>query len=167
MHEEEEDLDALYRSSYSQLVGQVAAFAGSVTMAEEAVQEAFVQLIPRWSTARRPESPRAWLRRVALNRVIDESRRAKRRRHLTEVLRASGPPPVRHDSYPSTSPIARALADLDPAYREILLLKAADDLSVRQIAHELNIAEGTVKSRLSRARAALRTQLDQEGHHAH
>ncbi|WP_106818212.1 RNA polymerase sigma factor [Janibacter massiliensis] len=98
---------------------------------------------------------------------IDESRRAKRRRHLTEVLRASGPPPVRHDSYPSTSPIARALADLDPAYREILLLKAADDLSVRQIAHELNIAEGTVKSRLSRARAALRTQLDQEGHHAH
>jgi RNA polymerase sigma-70 factor (ECF subfamily) len=55
--------------------------------------------------------------------------------------------------------IAGALAALNPEQREVLLLHAWADLSHEEIAAALGIANGTARSRLSRARAALRAQL--------
>src|SRR5260370_40831485 len=55
--------------------------------------------------------------------------------------------------------IAGALAALNREQREVLLLHAWADLSHEEIAAALGIAQGTARSRLSRARAALRAQL--------
>lgn len=59
--------------------------------------------------------------------------------------------------------LTRALNELPADQREILTLRAIDDLSYSEIARILNLQEGTVKSRLSRARTALRKQLLQIG----
>lgn len=59
--------------------------------------------------------------------------------------------------------LIRALNALPVEYREILTLRAIDDLSYTEIAAVLKLPEGTVKSRLSRARAALRNKLLQNG----
>lgn len=59
--------------------------------------------------------------------------------------------------------LARAMNQLPVEYREILTLRAIQDLSYTEIAEILKIKEGTVKSRLSRARLALRNKLLQNG----
>lgn len=59
--------------------------------------------------------------------------------------------------------LTQALNELPAVQRQILTMRAIDDLSYAQIAEILHIEEGTVKSRLSRARAALRNKLLQIG----
>ena len=59
--------------------------------------------------------------------------------------------------------LAGAMNQLPVEYRQILTLRAVDDLSYIQIAEILRLKEGTVKSRLSRARLALRNKLLQNG----
>ncbi len=59
--------------------------------------------------------------------------------------------------------LAKALNELPVEYREILTLRAINDLSYEEIARILQLREGTVKSRLSRARLALRNKLLQNG----
>lgn len=59
--------------------------------------------------------------------------------------------------------LAKAMNQLPVEYRQILTLRAIDDLSYTQIAEILKLREGTVKSRLNRARAALRKKLLQNG----
>ena len=59
--------------------------------------------------------------------------------------------------------LAKAMNSLPVEYREILTLRAINDLSYTEIAEILKIREGTVKSRLSRARLALRNKLLQNG----
>ena len=55
--------------------------------------------------------------------------------------------------------VAKAMNELPVEFREILTLRAIDDLSYTEIAEILHLREGTVKSRLSRARLALRNKL--------
>lgn len=55
--------------------------------------------------------------------------------------------------------LRRALAELSPEQRELLALRAVRDLNYAQIAELLGVPEGTVKSRLARAREALRKKL--------
>ena len=59
--------------------------------------------------------------------------------------------------------LTRAMNQLAPEYRQILTMRAINDLSYTEIAEILQIKEGTVKSRLSRARLALRNKLLQNG----
>ena len=58
-----------------------------------------------------------------------------------------------------TALLRRALASLSPAYREPVALRDIRELSYEDIAMRLQLPVGTVKSRLARAREALRTQL--------
>ena len=59
--------------------------------------------------------------------------------------------------------LTQAINSLSADYREIITLRAVNDLSYTEIARILNIQEGTVKSRLSRARAELKNKLLQIG----
>ena len=62
--------------------------------------------------------------------------------------------------------VAQALAALPTDFREILTLRAINDLSYQQIAEILHLQEGTVKSRLSRARAQLRNKVLELGNNS-
>jgi RNA polymerase sigma-70 factor (ECF subfamily) len=56
--------------------------------------------------------------------------------------------------------IVRALGELDPDQRQVIVLRYLADLGTAEIAHELGLPEGTVKSRLSRGRERLASLLD-------
>jgi RNA polymerase sigma-70 factor (ECF subfamily) len=122
------------------------------------VQDAFLQALRRWPEVRGYDRPEAWVRRVALNRLVDHERRRGRSRRAVERMRAEPPPP----DHPVTADLdlLAAVADLSPQQRQVVGLYYLADLPVREVAEDLDIAEGTVKSHLAAARRALAAHLE-------
>lgn len=86
MGADESELRALYLAAYPRLVATVqVATASGRPDAEEAVQEAFARLVPRWSRVRGYDDPEAWLRRVAVN--VAANRRRKMRNGFAALTR--------------------------------------------------------------------------------
>ena len=145
----------LYVSSFARLVGQVAVVTADAGAAEEAVQEAFGRLWARWDTVATYDRPEAWVRRVAINLAISRWRRLRRLRPLADAAhRAHEPDAV------SAPDVQRALRTLPVRQRHALLLHHVLGLPVRDVASELGVPEGTVKSWLARGRGALQQLLD-------
>lgn len=160
----DEGFEALYAATYVRLVRVLTLACGSQPDAEEVVQEAFVRLLPRWARVRNYADPEAWVRGVAF-RLLSNRRRARRAAERTWAR--FGPPddlavPVDEDRID----VARALATLPAQQRHVVVLHHLLGLPVEQIARELDVPAGTVKSRLSRGRAALAPMLLSEEHHA-
>lgn len=150
--------DELYHACYPRLVAQVYAFTTDLTEAQDAVQDAFTRALARTGGLRGIDNPEAWLRTVAVNVV---RRRWRRRMVLDTILRRDRPvqPCVTAPPGPEGTDVREALARVGAAYREVLVLHYFADLPVDEIADLLGVRPGTVKSRLSRARAALAVQL--------
>lgn len=107
-------------------------------------------------------SARPWLLGIATNLLRNEWRAEKRGANL--LTRLSGGLAAAHGGTgESAEPLGRLLAQLDPDQLDVLLLYAWEELSYEEIAAALGIPVGTVRSRLSRARAHLRDGLDREG----
>ncbi len=117
-----------------------------------------------------------WLYRLAANAAIDFLRRERRRRSLLTVPltgedgdRALDIPDRRLDPQGEAErrelqgAIQRGLARLTAEHREILVLREFTGLSYAEIAQVLRLEEGTVKSRIARARLALRRALLEDG----
>jgi DNA-directed RNA polymerase specialized sigma24 family protein len=98
----ERAVGALYASSYRRLVGVVGAVGGDRQEAEEAVQDAFVRLLDRWSQVSRYDDPEAWVRKVALGKL---SNRRRKLRNGLAAARRHGPAPTSRAraATPSTS----------------------------------------------------------------
>ena len=133
---------------------------GSHDDALELTQDAFVkawQALPQWQ----PEAQfRTWLIRIANNTALD----ALRRRKLVEFVPLedsfdapdSGPDPERQaQATQEVRQLEASLKRLAPEHREILLLREVEEMSYEEIGRVLSLSEGTVKSRLARARTAL------------
>lgn len=149
----------LYATTYVRLVSVLAVAAGSRAEAEEVVQEAFVRLLPRWSVVSRYDNPEAWVRSVAFRLLSNRHRRARVARR---VLGRSGPAEHSPPASAERVDVRRALAALPLAQRQVVVLHHLLDLPVAEIAAELGLPIGTVKSRLSRSRDALARLLGEE-----
>jgi RNA polymerase sigma-70 factor (ECF subfamily) len=132
--------------------------------ADDLAAQTFVVAFARRATFRPDASDaRPWLFGIA-TKLLANDRRAEHRLLETygrlsgdarvAVMPASSAPDSDHD-------VAAALAKLDPAQRDVLLLHAWGDLSYEEIAEALEIPIGTVRSRLARARAGLQIALAQ------
>ena len=141
----------LYAATYARLVGTLTVATGSRADAEEVVQEAFARLLPRWSTVETYDNPEAWVRTVAFRLSASRWRRAK---VAARAMARIGAPPDVAPPDGTRLDAERVLEGLPRAYREVLVLHHALGLPLEQVAAELRIPVGTVKSRLSRARAA-------------
>lgn len=117
-----------------------------------------------------------WLYRLASNTCLDFLRSVKRRKQFsltmedadgeTQLLDLPDPAPTPEASLLSAEEsalLAAAMRQLDPEQQRILTLRVVNDLSYTEIAAVLDIKEGTVKSRLARARENLRKKLLQLG----
>ncbi len=133
---------------------------GSRDDALELTQDAFVkawQALPQWQ----PEAQfRTWLFRIANNTALDALRRSK----LVEFVplentfdaAAGGPDPERQaQATQEVRQLEVSLNKLGAEHREILLLREVEEMSYEEIGRVLSLSEGTVKSRIARARAAL------------
>lgn len=138
----------LYRTAYLML--------GDHQLAEDLTQTALAKTYASWRKVKDPGAAPAYARVVMANTAASWFRRRSWRNELpTETLPESG---VDHD--PSTGPaLLDALATLAPRQRAVVVLRYYDDLSVREVAHALEISEGTVKSQTSDALARLRALL--------
>jgi RNA polymerase sigma-70 factor (sigma-E family) len=155
--EHADDFDAFYAATYARLVGQLYAVTGDLAEAEDAVQDAFVTALRKRSQLARLNNPEAWVRTVALNGVRHRWRHASVvRRYQAKVPGPQGPV----DVGPEHVAIVTALEGVDADQREAVVLHYLADLSIADIAAQLGVPEGTVKSRLSRARARLAGLLD-------
>ena len=151
----DEDFDEFCRRSYPS-VERVAMFIiGNRSEAEEVAQEAFVRAYSHWSRVRVLASPESWVRRVAANLAISAARRARVRRAFRAEVRETVQPVE-----PPDGELLRALGSLSPAQRTVVVLRFAYDLSVEQVASELNKAPGTVRALTAQGLKRLRERLD-------
>ena len=151
------DVRAVYEASYRRLVAQAYVISGDRVEAEDAVQEAFARAIASGSRFDAVDNPEAWLRTVALNVIRRRWRRARMFRALSPRLATAPDVPGISEDHVA---VVEALRSLPFAQREALVLFYLGDLPVHEIAATLMVAEGTVKSRLTRGRAALAALMD-------
>ena len=150
---------AFYAGSYRRLLGQLFAVTGDLAEAENVLQEAYARAFARWSRVGGYDLPEAWVRRVALNLAAMAERSLRRR---ARALLRLGPPPLVPELGPELLDLRHALATLPLAQRQVIVLHHLVGLPVEEVARELRLAPGTVKSRLARGRAAMADLLDHE-----
>ena len=126
--------------------------------AEEAVGEAVLRAWERWGTLRDPEAVRPWLLKITVNCAHGLRRKNGRVTSMADMAQVAGtvePPPV--------SGLWEAVCRLPRDSRAVVTLYYYEDMTVAEIARVLGVAQGTVKSRLSRARSRLKEMLREEG----
>jgi RNA polymerase sigma-70 factor, ECF subfamily len=150
------------------VIGRLAAVARLIlrdsSAAQDAVQETLVEAWRGLPTLRDPERLEPWLRRLLVRACADHARRDRRRRiaeiPVAGVWRATSE--IAADGIVLRDEVERALAVLPIEQRTVLVLAYYLDLPVSETALALGIPVGTVKSRLDRARSALRAALESE-----
>jgi RNA polymerase sigma-70 factor (ECF subfamily) len=140
-------------------VAAVALVTGSRPAAEDAVQEALVRAWERATKGEAIDSLGAWVATVALNVSRSGVRRKMAERRARQRLGAQSVT-MTDRSHGDTVDIERAIAMLPRRQREVVVLRYLLDLNTAETATTLRINEGTVKSELSRARAALAQRLN-------
>ena len=140
------------------------AVCGNAADAEDAAQDAFVKAYTSLSRFRRGAPWRPWLLRIVANEARNRRRSAGRREHLALRAARAEPQPAASEPGVPDRELLEALARLEPAHREVVVLRHLLDLPEAECAQVLGCRKGTVKSRLSRALAKLRVEL--EGAHA-
>ena len=137
---------------------------GDAALAEDAAQEAFLAAwrgLPRFRGDSRLST---WLYRLTTNAGIDWLRREKRYRSTDDVTELELPddapsPQEQAEQSETQSAVRRALSRLSEEHRQVLLLRYMQELDYGEIAAALDVSEGTVKSRINRAKGRLRELL--------
>lgn len=132
--------------------------------AEDVTQEAFLAAWRALPEFRGDCRFSTWLYRLVSNAAIDCLRREKKHRDTGDVddleLPDGGPSPQEQAERSDTrDAVRRALDRLSPEHRQVLLLRFMQELDYGEIARALNVSEGTVKSRINRAKSKLREVL--------
>lgn len=130
--------------------------------AEELSQETFLALVRSGSRYEPRALFRTYLYAIAL-RILRAHRRKAAFRATFLGQREQIPDVLHHDGTESALWVRRAIAKLDPIDREILMLREFEQLSYAEIAELLRLPVNTVRSRLFRARVALRSLLEAGG----
>jgi RNA polymerase sigma-70 factor (ECF subfamily) len=146
------DVAELYAAAFRRLVTSLYAVTGDLTEAEEVVQEAFVRAVALGAKFSGVDNREGWVFRVALNVART---RARRRILLERLLRREDRMPIVPDRSDDHIALMAALRQLPAGQRYAIALHYLVDLPLDQVAAVLNVSVGTVKSRLSRGRAAL------------
>lgn len=149
----EADFEAFYAEWRDPLRRAVALATGDVIASGEAVDEAMTRALVRWDRISSYDKPEGWVYRVALNWSKGLFR--KRNRELLTAIDMEGP---RSDPLPDLD-LIEAVERLSLRHRAVVVGRFYLDWSTAEVAEALDVAEGTVKSRLSRALEQLASDL--------
>lgn len=152
---QDDDYVAYVEARYQRLVRAAVLLGCARGDAEDAVQDALLRCYGAWARVSAADDRDAYVYRVLVNGIV----RGRRRRWRGEVPHAAVPEPTPAGDpavdVPLGQSVRTALARLTVEQRQVLVLRYFADLTEAQIASVLGIAPGTVKSRASRALAAL------------
>ena len=150
---------------------------GNPEDAAELTQEAFLNAWRGLGRFQGESSFSTWLYRLATNACIDFLRREKRRQNLSMTVSLDDEEEARQVELPDErytperelertevrQAVAAGLEKLTPEHRQVLVMRELSGLSYAEIGAVLGLEEGTVKSRIARARNALRKVLTERG----
>lgn len=164
------------------LFNAVARLVGDRDEAAELTQEAFTRGLASIETFRGDSGPYTWLFRIAVNLSISRLRKVQRHRvfsldqpssgngqsgrhedqasGLIDRVRATTPgPSAQLEQRERAEQVVAALGRVEPEYRAVLIMRDVEGFDYQQMADVLDLPLGTLKSRLFRARIALRDEL--------
>jgi RNA polymerase sigma-70 factor (ECF subfamily) len=160
-------LECLYRLRGGELLAYLAGICRDEQVAQELLQDTMLKAWQHAASYRGEASPRTWLFAIARRTARDYLRRpGSRAVPAAELDEHPAPWPDEPEAgalaSAGTEALLAAFRRLAPPQREVLLLVALHGLSMREAAQVLDVAEGTVKSRLHHARRALAKVLATE-----
>jgi RNA polymerase sigma-70 factor (ECF subfamily) len=153
--------DALYTRYAGRVYALCLRMAGSRAEAERLAQDTFVRAWQRLDSFRGESAFGSWLHRIAVNAVLEDARRERRRTDRIESvydIEVHAPPVRSHVE--DRLDLERAIATLPPGARAVLVLHDIEGYTHDEIGAMLGIAAGTAKAQLHRARRLLRGWLE-------
>lgn len=152
--------ERFFRDEHTRLLGLAIGMSGDRQLAGDVTQETFLRAYREWPHVSTLDAPRAWLRRVAMNLLIDGHRRRVRERSALQRYGAESSTVTFSD--PAATAWWDAVRRLPDRQRAVVALYYIDDHSIADVAEVLGIAAGTVKASLAHARTTLARTLSIE-----
>ena len=166
-HDAFDDLVHAYQPTVQRVLAQMNV---APTDVEDLAQDVFVRVYRNLHRFRGQSSFYTWLYRITVNVVFDHNKKRKRadvrlQRLQNAMVDVSNALPEADDPFRAaferltTDAFAHAIAMLPEPFRDVVAMREVHDLSYEEIAAEIGVSIGTVRSRLSRARARLKDAL--------
>jgi RNA polymerase sigma-70 factor (ECF subfamily) len=161
--------DIIVKTYWRKVFNVAYRFVGTYDQAEDLAQDIFLKVFRSLSTFDQRANFQTWLISVSRNFCIDRYRSGRRDREVfarevdASTVQAEAPgirADARIEQHDRIALLRDALKALSPTLRTAVLLRDIHELSYQEIAEQLGIAEGTVKSRINRGRAELARQIE-------
>ena len=153
------EFEELFDAEFPAVVRSVFVVCQDLGRAEDVAQEAFLELLRHWGRVSRYDRPGAWVRRVAIRKAVQVTKREARRPRFerraaeTTVEADKQPAPFGDDG------LWALVRSLPAQQRAVVALFYYEDLTVEDVAGVLGCSPSTVKVHLHRARQTLRTRV--------
>jgi len=175
---DEHAFNQLVRQYERRVFGLLLRLIGRRDEAEDLAQEVFVQVFKAIGSFRGESKLSTWIFRIAINLSKNRTKYLARRRadsqdHFDGIseevslegakegtLSAIDRPDDLVSGMQLEAIVERAIAELEPEFREVLILRDVEDLTYEEIAEITGLADGTVKSRIHRARSQLKQAVE-------
>jgi RNA polymerase sigma-70 factor (ECF subfamily) len=155
--------ESLYRLHVDKVYGLCLRMTGNVSEAEDCTQEAFIQAWNKLDRFRGDSAFSTWMHRIAVNTVLGRIRKSKREHDRIQAAAETAPAPVTTADTGELRDLSAAVDKLPTGARHVFVLYAVYGYSHEETGNMLNIATGTSKAQLHRARRLLAQQLQGQG----
>jgi len=146
--------DQLFRMAY--------AWSHRADVADEIVQEAMIKALNSVDKVKNVDALDSWMFRILSNCFIDYYRKQRNETELDEVLLVeANTPDIVHSQNEMLASVRSAIASLPFNHRQVITLVDIEEFSYAEVANILDIPQGTVMSRLNRARQSLKKTLNE------
>ena len=156
---------ALFDKFAPKMLGVCMRYSKNIDQAEDVLQDGFVKVFTKLSNYSGNGSLEGWIRRIIVNTALDEIRRNVKFQNNVNVDDIDYK--LELDSHIveglAADDLMKLINDLPDGYRAVFNMFAIEGYSHKEIAMQLNISENTSKSQYSRARAYLKTKLEELG----
>lgn len=151
------EFEEVFEAEFPAVVRTVLVVCQDLGRAEDLAQEAFLELLRHWGRVARYDRPGAWVRRVAIRKAVQATRRESRRswfeRRAAASTTSDQPAPVADET------LWVAVRSLSAQQRAVVALFYYEDMSVEDVSGVLGCSVSTVKVHLHRARETLRSRV--------
>lgn len=170
------EFERLVRTCEKRVYNLALRYTNNEADAADISQEVFLRVYRALPDFKEESSVTTWVYRITINTAIDLTRKKTRRRENSlsgygeddetperDIIDESFSPEMQYEKTELREAIGTAIAGLSEEHRKIIIMRDVDGMSYSEIGEILSLGEGTVKSRLFRARDRLRAVLEKQG----